>query len=369
MDDVTRQIARADRSMSSGAYVHNAWYVACWNDELAAGTLLARKFLNQPVVLYRASDGSVVALQDRCPHRFAPLSPGKLTDGDRVQCPYHGLEFDRSGMCVHNPHGTGNIPSRAKVRSYPTIIKHHAVWIWMGEAAPDYDAVPDFSVLDGVPAAHETKRDRIIINANYELIVDNLLDLSHVPYLHDGLLGNKDTINPEITVEQDGEDVVVGRIAKDAAPPGVFTRLMPDIPSRVDQFSIIRWTSASNLRLYTGVCKPGDKLENGTGFHAIHLLTPETDRTTHYFFTAARFNVMTRGAETNAEISDTIAKMRRYAFQEQDAPMIEAQQRVIDDALDDLDPVVLSVDVGPMRYRRILQKKIDAELQHQSGRG
>ncbi len=347
--------------MASNLFLRNAWYVACWDEEVEAGALLARTILNEPVVLFRAEDGRVAALLDRCAHRFAPMHMGKLLPGDRIQCPYHGLEFDGSGACVHNPHGNGNIPSRARIRKFPTVTRHNAVWIWMGENEPDYDAVPDFSVLDGVPETFETKRDRIKIKANYELIVDNLLDLSHVPYLHAGLLGNKDTINPEITVEQDGEDVVVGRIAKNATPPGVFATLMPDMPERVDQFSIIRWTAASNLRLYTGVCKPGEQPEQGTGFHAIHLLTPETERTTHYFFTAARFNVMTSDDDKNMEIRETIARMRRYAFEEQDAPMIEAQQRVIDAATSELDPVILSVDVGPMRYRRIMQKKIDAE--------
>ena len=167
------------KRMISGTYLRNAWYVAAWSHDLAEGKLLARTILKEPVVLYRKSDGTVVALGDRCPHRFAPLHMGKIVHGDRVQCPYHGLEFDQTGACVLNPHGTRNIPSRARVRSYPATEKHKAIWIWMGDEAADPARVPDFSVLDNVPERHATKRDRITIRANYELIIDNLLDLSH----------------------------------------------------------------------------------------------------------------------------------------------------------------------------------------------
>jgi nitrite reductase/ring-hydroxylating ferredoxin subunit len=105
------------KKMVSGTYLRNAWYVAAWSDDLADGQLLARTILKEPIVLYRKSDGNVAALEDRCPHRFAPLHMGKIVEGDRVQCPYHGLEFDPTGACVLNPHGTKNIPPRARVRS------------------------------------------------------------------------------------------------------------------------------------------------------------------------------------------------------------------------------------------------------------
>src|ERR1700736_5971695 len=126
------ELRESKKQMVSGAYLHNAWYVAAWSDDLADGQLLARTILKEPVVLYRKADGHVAALQDRCPHRFAPLSMGKIVHGDCLQCPYHGLEFDASGACTLNPHGTKNIPPRARVRSYPVTEKHKAIWIWMG---------------------------------------------------------------------------------------------------------------------------------------------------------------------------------------------------------------------------------------------
>jgi vanillate O-demethylase monooxygenase subunit len=349
------------KKMVSGTYLRNAWYVAAWSDDLADGQLLPRTILKQPVVLYRKSDGNVAALEDRCPHRFAPLHMGKIVNGDAVQCPYHGLEFDSSGACVLNPHGTKNIPPRARVRSYPVTEKHKAIWIWMGEREPELGKVPDFSVLDNVPEMHATKRDRITIRANYELIIDNLLDLSHTSYLHDGILGNSDTVESEITVEQDGQDVVVGRHAGNAAAPGLFAILMPSTPDKVDKFTRMRWMPPSNLRLVTGICMPGAVPESGTGYHAIHMLTPESDKTTHYFFTAVRFNVLTADEKLNASIQDKISTTRRFAFEEQDAPVMEAQQEIIDAALTPVNPVILAIDVGPVRYKQILQKLIRDE--------
>jgi vanillate O-demethylase monooxygenase subunit len=354
-------LLESKKKMMSGTYLHNAWYVAAWSDDLAEGQLLPRTILKEPVVLYRKSDGNVAALGDRCPHRFAPLHMGKIVNGDAVQCPYHGLEFDSSGACVLNPHGTKNIPPRARVRSYPVTEKHKAIWIWMGDKPADPGKVPDFSVLDNVPEMHATKRDRLTINANYELIIDNLLDLSHTCYLHDGILGNSDTVESEITVELDGDDVIVGRHAGNATAPGLFAILMPSGPERVDKFTRMRWMPPSNLRLLTGICMPGAVPESGTGYHAIHMLTPESDKTTHYFFTAVRFNVLTADDKLNVQIQDKISTTRRFAFEEQDAPVIEAQQRIIDAALTPVDPVILAIDVGPVRYKQILQRLIRNE--------
>ncbi len=144
-------------------------------------------------------------------------------------------------------------------------------------------------------------------------------------------------------------------------PPGLFAILMPSKPDRVDKFTRMRWMAPSTLRLVTGICMPGAVPESGTGYHAIHLLTPESDKTTHYFFTAVRFNVLTADDKLNAQIQDKISTTRRFAFEEQDAPVIEAQQETIDNALTSVDPVILAVDVGPVRYKQILQKLIRAE--------
>src|SRR5215472_3044062 len=349
------------QELIGGSYVRNAWYVAAWSDGLLDGQLVARTIMEQPIVLYRKADGSVAALEDRCAHRFAPLSMGKIVGGDRIQCPYHGLEFDGSGACAHNPHGSKNIPTKARVKSYPAIEKHKAIWVWMGDGPADAGKIPDFGVLDNVPELHTTKRDSIVINANYQLIIDNLLDLSHTSYLHEGVLGNADTVESDITVEEDGDDVVVGRYATNSIPPGMFAPFWPDHPPRVDKFTKMRWMAPSTLRLFTGICTMGAKPETGTGYHAVHMLTPDNERSTHYFFTAVRWGVKTTDDKLNRDLQSRIAEMRRFAFEEQDAPVIEAQQQIIENAMEPLDPVTLSVDVGCVRYKRVLNNMLAAE--------
>ncbi len=131
--------------------------------------------------------------------------------------------------------------------------------------------MPDFSVLDNVPELHATKRDSITIKANYELIVDNLLDLSHTCYLHDGMLGNADTVESDIAVEQDGDDMIVGRYAPNATPPGMFAQFWPAIRRRVDKFTRMRWMAPSTLRLFTGICAIGRRAAR-----AAPAITPST---------------------------------------------------------------------------------------------
>ncbi len=356
-----RPAAKAAQELIDGCFVRNAWYVAAWSDGIGDGQVVARTIMGEPVVLYRKANGDVAAIEDRCAHRFAPLSMGKVVHGDRIQCPYHGLEFDGTGACVYNPHGAKNIPSRARVKSYPVIEKHKAIWIWMGGAPADPAKVPDFGVLDNVPELHTTKRDSITIRANYQLIIDNLLDLSHTSYLHEGILGNADTVESEITVEQDGDDVVIGRHATNSAPPGMFAQFWPNHPPRVDKFTKMRWMAPSTLWLVTGICKMGAQPDSGTGYHAIHMLTPEKECSTLYHFTAVRFGVVTTDEKLNRDLQTKVAEMRRFAFEEQDAPVIEAQQRMIESADRPLDPLVLAIDVGPVRYKRILNKILDAE--------
>jgi nitrite reductase/ring-hydroxylating ferredoxin subunit len=114
-------------------FLNSPWCVAAWDDEIAAGSSLRRRILDQDILLLRGSDGKVHALRNRCPHRFAPLSLGTRID-DSIRCAYHGLQFDLNGRCIHNPHDDGAIPERTTARSYPLVLRQSLLWIWMGEA-------------------------------------------------------------------------------------------------------------------------------------------------------------------------------------------------------------------------------------------
>jgi len=288
---------------------------------------------------------------------------GKLLPGDRVQCVYHGLEFGSHGACVFNPYGGGKIVGSNRVKTYTVVEKHRVAWIWMGNREPNLAAIPDFSVLDIADELAITQCDRITVQANYELVTDNLLDLSHTSYLHDGILGNVEMADSDITVTQDGDTLTVGRASKNAPMPGMFARLLPGGLDRVDKWNTIRWTAPSNLLLRSGVVAPGGEPESGTGYYGIHFLTPETDETTHYHFTAVRWNILTKGDALNRELREQIAATRRFAFAEQDAPVIEAQHSRIEQSTDVMSFVPLPIDVGPTRYKRILERLIREETQ------
>ena len=161
-------------------YLQNIWYVAAWEYEVAGSEFLARTLLDMPWLIYRrASEEGYVMLEDRCPHRFAPLSLGARL-GDAVECRYHGLQFGPDGRLAHNPYFK-TMSTRCAVRSLPVIARYGLIWFWPGDPkGADPAAIPDFSFLDG----QAVRRRYSHFNGNYELLADNLMDLSHVDYLH-----------------------------------------------------------------------------------------------------------------------------------------------------------------------------------------
>jgi vanillate O-demethylase monooxygenase subunit len=188
------------------SYRLNAWYVAAWANELKSGVMLARRLLDRPVVLFRGPDGSPRALADRCPYRFAPLSMGKLCDdGAAVQCPYHGLRFDGNGTCVHNPHSGGAIPKAAVVNAYPVVQRQSTVWIWLGDPAQaDQGLIRHFDFLD--PEAWAVGTGAMIVDAHYELETDNILELSHIEFMHP-LFASEAVRRGQIQCSVDGDTV------------------------------------------------------------------------------------------------------------------------------------------------------------------
>jgi phenylpropionate dioxygenase-like ring-hydroxylating dioxygenase large terminal subunit len=346
-------------------FLRNAWYAIGWSEHLAAGELLARTVLNEELVFFREPAGAVCALADCCPHRFAPLSRGKLLPNGRLQCGYHGLELDGSGACVYNPHGNHNIPPAARVTSYPVIDRHGLLWIWMGERTPDPAAIPDFSPFgsDAVPLAIGV-RDYLHLKCSYKLILDNILDSSHVNFVHPGILGNEAMISGRTAYTQDGNSVTVSRDSENVPVPGMYQALFPG-EDVCDKWVDTTWHPASAIILKGGVGKPGAPRDEGTGIYGAHLATPETDRTTHYFFSSARWNMLTTGEAENTRIRDRLSEVRRFAFEHQDGPLIEAQQRSMDKlaAKGEVRPTLLAVDVGQVRFERILDALMAEEAQ------
>lgn len=162
-------------------YVRNCWYVAAWDAELAEAVPTAIQILGDRIVLWRDADGAIHALEDRCVHRLAPLSLGRC-EGANLRCMYHGLLFSPGGKVLEIP-GQDKVPPQAKVRAYPVTVRHSWVWVWMGE--------PDQADEALIPPAVGFDDGRFILGhghldyaAQARLICDNLLDFSHLTYVH-----------------------------------------------------------------------------------------------------------------------------------------------------------------------------------------
>jgi phenylpropionate dioxygenase-like ring-hydroxylating dioxygenase large terminal subunit len=340
----------------------NTWYVAMWADDLRANQLQSRTVCDQSIVLFRRPDGSVAALEDRCAHRFAPLSLGRVCDnGQRVECPYHGLQFNDAGTCVLNPHGSGRIPSSLAIQAFPVVERHTLLWVWLGPADSDPSLIPDFSHLDvGAPGV-VSKRDFMEMPVDYQLMIDNLMDLSHASFLHRGVLGNAETIRADVSVEQEGETVTVTRLSFGVTPPELFDLMFRNDARPVDKWSIMRWDAPGCLRHDGGVCEPGGDRDSGVRIIGSHLVTPSTQGLCTYHFAAVRLGSASQ--EPDEEVAERMSKLRRFAFEEQDAPILEAQQRAYD-RVGGYDParnVALSIDAAPLRVRRVLNAKIVRE--------
>jgi phenylpropionate dioxygenase-like ring-hydroxylating dioxygenase large terminal subunit len=356
-------------------FLRNAWYVAMWSEDLLPGKLEHRRILGEPIVLFRSDEGAPIALADACAHRFAPLHLGSIKPGGIVQCVYHGLQFDRTGACVRNPHGVGRVPPSARVKSYPVVERHLALWIWMGQTPADPAEIPEFSHLDDVDPTWCSKRDWLEMEANYMLVADNLLDLSHASFLHDGILGSLETVPAKLEVEQQGTTLTVKRWMPNVPIPSMMELLFrtDDPTGRADMWMDIRWDKPGCLRNWNGVTNLGAPREAGSGIFGNHFLTPIDEFRTAYHFCAVRWNPRSENEEKDAHVRARLSELRRYAFEFQDQVVINGQQRNLrDSAIDTSRPALFEIDAGPVRCGRImdvlLEQERDLKKGHSSGR-
>jgi len=343
------------------SWPRNAWYVAMYVHDLGAGHLVARTMLGEGIALFRDAGGHACALAEASPHRNAPLSAGRVLDGGRVMCGYHGLEFNTACECIRNPHGTGRIPAAATVRAFPVFEQFGIIWVWMGDRPADTTTLIDLSAFAPDSGHVVGKPDWLPMEAPCDLIVDNLLDLSHVSFLHDGVLGNAETIPAQTTLKRDGDAITVERFMASVAPPEYFYLLYRGDDRPVDMWHSIRWESPASLFLDVGCTTTGAPRDAGTGVFAAHLLTPQTAATTMYHFLGARYNPPPREEADNARIQARLAKLRRLAFAGQDEPMIRAQYGVISARGGKMKTVALEIDAGVLRWRRIMDRILAGE--------
>src|SRR5215213_5090985 len=272
-------------------FLQNCWYVAAWDHELIDGRLLARTILEKPVLLYKGDSGRVVALDNRCCHRGAKLSNGRM-EGDDIRCMYHGLKFDPGGRCIQIP-GQDNIPKGLGVKSYPVVERQHLIWIWMGEPAKaDPTMILDIPYLAnpawrGVP-------DYMHYDANYLLIVDNLSDFAHLAFVHTKTLGGSEEyayVTKPLAMERLERGFRVERWHMNAPPPPFHKKVLPatEKTRNVDRRNIGHMHIPGNFFLYTTFTPAGSgaekgKMEGAREYRNCQFMTPETRKTSHHFW-------------------------------------------------------------------------------------
>jgi vanillate O-demethylase monooxygenase subunit len=268
-------------------FVRNCWYVAAWSEEVQS-KLLARTILGEPVVMYRTSDGAVHALQDRCAHRCMPLSKGAVID-DNVVCCYHGLTYAPSGACVRIP-GATTVPASLKVASYTVHERYGAVWIWMGDPA-QADPASIFACA-GVDEQGGGHHYYFPVRANYLLVNDNLSDLLHQAYLHNPSFGGNATPLGEFRprVHQQEQEMDVSWEWNGIEAPALFGEV-GSIAGTSDGWNRSHFRAPSFYINRVGFARAGtggidSPLPQGDGKLSLvinQLITPETERTTHFF--------------------------------------------------------------------------------------
>ena len=340
-------------------FIRNAWYVGAWAHELASDNMVSRKILGETLLFYRTSSGAVTVMRDRCSHRFAPLSLGRR-EGDCVRCMYHGLVFDADGKCIEEP-GRQGVSPNTDVKRYPSVERYKQVWVWMGDVdKADPALIPDCHFQDD-PNWASTPR-YVHYQANYQLILDNLLDFSHLTFVHENTLGGSAQlaeIRPK--VEKIDGAVRLTRWYLNEAEIAPYLRGFETFDGPVDRWHIYELTTLGNVFSMDSGSSPagtgapeGRRAPESMQFHATQIVTPEDERNSHFFWSYAHnFNI--HDAAFTEKLADRIA----VGFEE-DRAMIEAQQRMVDESGDDPMAFILA-DNGLALGRRLINAKLEEE--------
>lgn len=330
----------------------NCWYMAAWASEVKDRPF-ARRLFGCPIVMARLVDGIAVAFDDRCPHRFAPLSLGKV-NGDRLECGYHGLQFDRTGTCVANPGGKGEFPPGTRTRAYPLVERHRILWIWPGDPAlADQALIPP---LHHIPPAGGVDNigNYLHVKANWLLEIDNIMDLTHVAYLHDGSLGNQTMRSAEIEVSEAN-----GQVRAVLWMPDTLAGFGPLQGQPCDQWNNVVWMAPSVMMMDFGAVPRGSEPVQDPGAYAFHIFTPESERTSHYFFGSSGSY-----GEEDAAFVELVRSSQNAVFLAEDNPMVEGiQERMERQDFWALKPAILPSDAAAIRVRRRIAQMCRREQQ------
>ena len=335
-------------------FLRNQWYAAAWDREVGRKPL-PRTICEEPLVLYRRLDGTVVAMRDACPHRLLPLSMG-LLDGDNIRCLYHGFVFDGAGGCVEAP-AQGINARNLKVQAYPVVERYRFVWVWIGDPEKaDPAKLPHLWPCEAPGWTFDGGHYHI--KADYRLAIDNLMDLTHETHVHASSIGQPEIMDSPIETTVEDGSVFVRRWMKNVEPPP-FWKFALKREGPVDRWQICQFILPSIVLIDVGVAVAGtgapvgDRSQGVNGF-VVDVMTPETPTTHHYFWGLARnFDI------DNLGYTQSFKEQQGGVFLE-DMAVLEAQQASIDKN-PSLKLRAFNIDVGGVRCRMLLDQAIRAE--------
>jgi vanillate O-demethylase monooxygenase subunit len=338
-------------------FIKNCWYVAAWAHEIPAGQLFKRTICGQPIVFWRDEAGALHAFADICCHRGAPLSLGRH-EGNAVRCLYHGFVFDAQGACIDIP-GQDKIPPNARVRTYAVQERHRWVWLWMGEpqaAQPDW--IPATPWLDD-PDWACTPPGYLRFEGNYQLINDNLLDFSHLAYVHPNTLGgSEEYAQLRSKIERLERGLRITRWFMDRPPAPFVEKLVrpKGMTGNVDRWNNYDFLLPGVLIMDSGFAAAGSGAERGQREGAIEFrhcqaVTPETADSSHYFFAQPR-NFDKDSDAVNQALFNSVVR----AFEE-DRAIIKAQAENLR-AHPQFQPVGCALDTALGQFRALIQREL-----------
>ena len=334
-------------------FILNEWYVAAFAAEIGR-TPLARTILDRDIVMFRTRGGLAVALDDRCAHRSLPLSLGAL-DGDTLVCGYHGFRYDARGDCIQIP-SQAQCPKGIGVHSYPLVERGPVVWIWMGEpAAADSSRIPDQPWLSA--ASWARSQGYFALGANYVSLHENLMDLTHLSYVHARSFGTPDyAAAPYETQHEEGHYKLTRRVVPTRLPPvwAKPTGLCGDQAARITTSEFVSpGLHVVTASFYDSALPPEKRTE--FRIKTAHIPTPELAGSTHYFIVHARDFALDQ-----PEVTTFMHEQLFQAFREDVDVLTAVEKAVVRGGADRFELSVAS-DAAGVAVRRYLKRRSDEE--------
>jgi len=340
-------------------YPRNSWYVIGFSHELEGGPLL-RHICGNRIVLFRGAGGAPVALLDRCPHRAASLSQGRVV-GEGIQCPYHGIEFGAGGQCLRIP-SQDRIPEAMRVRSYPIHEVWQWLWIWPGDPAKaDPALIPDHHQLKLTDKDWYAVPSFIVpMNGSFEMLHENLLDTSHISFLHEGSFDAGAMAGTPARVEVKGNVIKVWRELMETATPQTATSFELE-PGRTYRRTLLTEARVPNLEIVTNIFEDPKGEAPPRIRSSVIGVTPGgpqlcyqiNARATNYAIPPEYMDIK----------SEAVRKMteRVVGVIHQDRDIIGVMQQNYNEADDNLAEISVLADNAAIRFRRLMIAMVETE--------